>query len=442
MAEASGGERRLPQNVEAERCVLGALLLDAMAAMGALQILTPRDFYSTRHQKIFEAIQDRYDELSAVDVILVHEALQKRGLADELGAMDYLEELVRVVPTVANAEFHARIVREKSILRSLIAACTEIVQSAYESEEDAQGQLDRAEQRVFEIAQSGTGSDFVEIHEIIDSHFENIDQRRAEGLMTGFTDLDNLTTGLHPAEYVIVAGRPSMGKTSFAMNVVEAVAAQGKAVAIFSLEVSRDQLVQNLLCSFSRVDAQRLRKYALSTSDWRDLTEGANQLRQFKIFIDDTPSLSPLALKAKARRMHARHKLDLVVIDYLQLMETPGSENRQQEVSGISRSLKALSRELNVPLIAISQLSRGVESREQHKPRLSDLRESGAIEQDADLVLLLYREEYYEPDKEEARGKAEVIVAKQRNGPTGSVELAFLNQFMKFENLARREEVF
>jgi len=220
------------------------------------------------------------------------------------------------------------------------------------------------------------------------------------------------------------------------------VAARGKAVAIFSLEVSRDQLVQNLLCSFSRVDAQRLRKYALSNTDWRDLTDGANQLRQFKIFIDDTPSLSPLALKAKARRMHARQPLDLVVIDYLQLMETPGSENRQQEVSGISRSLKALSRELNVPLIAISQLSRGVESREQHKPRLSDLRESGAIEQDADLVLLLYREEYYEPDKEEARGKAEVIVAKQRNGPTGSVELAFLSQFMKFENLARREEVF
>jgi replicative DNA helicase len=442
MAEPSGGERRLPQNLDAERCVLGALLLDCTAAVGALQILTTRDFYSTRHQKIFQAIEERYNQLSAVDVILVHEVLSKRGIADELGGMDYLEELVRVVPTVANVEYHARIVREKSILRGLISTCTEIVQSAYESEEDPQGQLDRAEQRVFEIAQSGTGRDFIEIHEIIDAHFENIDQRRAEGLMTGFSDLDNLTTGLHPAEYVIVAGRPSMGKTSFAMNVVETVAARGKAVAIFSLEVSRDQLVQNLLCSFSRVDAQRLRKYALSNTDWRDLTDGANQLRQFKIFIDDTPSLSPLALKAKARRMHARQPLDLVVIDYLQLMETPGSENRQQEVSGISRSLKALSRELNVPLIAISQLSRGVESREQHKPRLSDLRESGAIEQDADLVLLLYREEYYEPDKEEARGKAEVIVAKQRNGPTGSVELAFLSQFMKFENLARREEVF
>ena len=261
--------------------------------------------------------------------------------------------------------------------------------------------------------------------------------------MTGFTDLDNMTTGLHPAEYVIVAGRPSMGKTSFAMNVVEAVALKGRRVAIFSLEVSRDQLGQNLLCSFSRVDAQKVRKSSgLSTADWQALTDGAQQLRQLKIYIDDTPGLSPLALKAKARRLHAREPLDLIVIDYLQLMETPGAESRQQEVSGISRSLKSLARELNVPLIAISQLSRGVETREQHKPRLSDLRESGAIEQDADLVLLLYREEYYQPENEEAKGKAEVIVAKQRNGPTGSVHLAFLSHFMKFENLARRNDLF
>jgi replicative DNA helicase len=441
--EPRAAERRLPQNLDAERCVLGAILLDSTAALSAFQILIPRDFYSTRHEKIFESAQALFDQLQNVDPVLVQESLARRGIAEEVGGLDYLEELVRTVPTVANAEFHARIVKEKAILRNLIATCTEVVSSAYESGEDARAQLDRAEQRVFEIGQSGITRDFVQIHEIIDDHFRRIDQCRTEGLMSGFVDLDNLTTGLHPAEYVIVAGRPSMGKTSFAMNVVQTVASQGKAVAIFSLEVSRDQLVQNLLCSFSKVDALRVRKHGgLSHGEVLKLTEGAEKLSQFKVFVDDTPSLSPLALKAKARRLHARNPLDLVVVDYLQLMETPGSESRQQEVSVISRSLKALARELNVPVIAISQLSRGVENREQHKPRLSDLRESGAIEQDADLVLLLYRQEYYEPEKEEAKGRAEVIIAKQRNGPTGSVELAFLSQFMKFENLARREDVF
>ncbi len=441
-SESKDGERRLPHNLDAEQCVLGALLLDCSAALTALQILLPRDFFSTRHQKIFEIVQALYDRISSVDTILVHEELTKLGLADELGGMDYLDELVRNVPTLANTEYYARIVREKAILRGLISACTEVVHTAYESDEDAQAQLDRAEQKVFEIRDKGASRDFVEIHEVLDAHFARIDHGGAAGIETGFTDLDNYTTGLHPSEYVIVAGRPSMGKTSFVMNVVTAVAEQGKAVAIFSLEVSREQLGQNLLCSFSRVDAQRLRKKQLSHNEWQDLTDGANRLGQLKIFIDDTPGLSPLALKAKARRLHRSQKLDLIVIDYLQLMETPGSENRQQEVSVISRSLKALARELEAPVIAISQLSRGVESREQHRPRLSDLRESGAIEQDADLVLLLYREEYYYPDKEEVKGKAEAIIAKQRNGPTGTVELTFISHFMRFENLTTRREDF
>ena len=442
MAEPKAGERRLPQNLEAERCVLGALLLDCAASMMALQLLTPQDFYSPRHLRIFEAIQVLYDQCAAVDPILAHEHLSKRGLSEETGGLDYLNDLVGAVPTVANAEYHARIVREKAILRNLIAACTDVVQGAYESHEDAQALLDRAEQRVFEIGQIGRSRDFIEIGSIIHDYFERDDTRETGGVMTRFTDLDDLTNGFHPSEYVIVAGRPSMGKTSFAMNIVQAVAQTGKAVAIFSLEVAKEQLIENLLCSFAEVDALKLRKHSISQEEWQNLVEGANQLRQFKIFVDDTPSLTPLSLKAKARRLHGRHKLDLIVIDYLQLMECPGSEGRQQEVTTISRGLKALARELSVPVIAISQLSRGVESREQHKPRLSDLRESGAIEQDADLVLLLYREEYYEPDKEEAKGKAEVIIAKQRNGPTGSIHLTFRSQFMKFGNLSRYEEVF
>jgi replicative DNA helicase len=387
-------------------------------------------------------IGELYDQCSTVDPILAHELLERRGLGQETGGLEYLNELVSSVPTVANAEYHARIVREKSILRSLIAACTEVVQSAFDSDEAPQAQLDKAEQRVFEIGQSGQARDFVEIGGLVQEIIDREDRQDFSGLMTGFRDLDDLTNGLHPSEYVIVAGRPSMGKTSFAMCVVQNVALTGKTVAIFSLEVSKEQLVENLLCSYSRVDALKMRKGTLTQEQWRTMIDGADQVRQFGIHIDDTPSLSPLALKAKARRLHVRHPLDLVVIDYLQLMENQGSESRQQEVTTISRSLKALARELNVPVIAISQLSRGVESREQHRPRLSDLRESGAIEQDADLVLLLYREEYYEPEKEEAKGKAEVIIAKQRNGPTGTVPLTFQSQFMKFDNLSRYEEVF
>jgi replicative DNA helicase len=443
--EAKGGERgerRLPQNLEAERCVLGALLLDCAASMTALQILVPRDFYSTRHLKIFEVIQALYDQLSAVDPFLVQEALTRKGIVEEVGGLEYLNELVESVPTVANAEYHARIVREKSILRNLIGTCTDLVQTSYESDEDAQAQLDRAEQRIFEIGQSGSSRDFIEISEVIHEQFQKHEHQQESGLMTGFRDLDDMTNGLHPSEYIIVAGRPSMGKTSFAMNIVQAAAKAAKTVAIFSLEVSKEQLGINLLCSFARVDALRYRKHQISSEQWQDMVAAADQLSQLKIFVDDTPGLSPLALKAKARRLHIRHPLDLLVVDYLQLMETPNSESRQQEVSLISRSLKSLARELEVPVIAISQLSRGVESREQHKPRLSDLRESGAIEQDADLVLLLYREEYYSPEKEEAKGKAEVIIAKQRNGPTGSVELTFMSQFMRFENLSRYEEVY
>ena len=432
-------ERKLPHNLEAEQSVLGALLVDFEAAAGVFQILSPADFYSPKHGRIFAAIQRLYDQHATVDEVMLHEELERLGEVEATGGLAYLDELIDRLPAAANAEYYGRIVRDKGLLRALHETCSEIVEGIYASESGAQEQQDRAEQLITDIGRRGAGRDFIPIREIIDEQFERLDDSTLEdgSLYSGYVDLDSVTTGFHPAEFIIVAGRPSMGKTTFCMNVVQNLAVAGKTIAIFSLEVSRDQLVQNLLCSFSRVDAHRLRKRSLSHQDWQQLTVGAGQLRQSAIHVDDSPGLSPLALRAKARRLHSRHPLDLVVVDYLQLMEgTGGQESRQQEISTISRGLKGLARELQVPLIAISQLSRGVENRENHKPRLSDLRESGAIEQDADLVLLLYREEYYNPDKEDVRGKAEVIVAKQRNGPTGSVHLQFTASYMRFENLA------
>jgi len=434
-------ERKLPHSLEAEQSVLGALLVDLEAACGVFQILAPDDFYSPRHARIFSAMQDLSDKHSVFDEVMLQEELEKRRELETTGGLPYLDELIERLPAASNADYYARIVRDKGVLRKLHETCGDIVEGVYESELPAQEQQDRAEQLVAEVGKIGSGRDFVPIREVIDEQFERLDSPGEKGsIYTTYGDLDAMTTGLHPAELIIVAGRPSMGKTTFCMNVVQHVAADGKAVAIFSLEVSRDQLVQNLLCTFSRIDAHRLRKRTLSEQDWLQLTTGAGQLRQAPIFIDDTPGLTPLALRAKARRLHSRHPLDLIVIDYLQLMEgAGGQESRQQEISTISRSIKGLGRELDIPVIAISQLSRGVESREGHKPRLSDLRESGAIEQDADLVLLLYREEYYKPEKEEARGKAEVIIAKQRNGPTGSVHLQFTANCMRFENLATQQ---
>ena len=430
-------DRKLPQSHEAEQWVLGSLLLDPDIAPGIFQSLTASDFYSTRHQKIFEALQQTYDQLSTVDPVLVRDRLSEQGLGDDL--MDYLNDLMASVSTVANAEYHAKALRQKSVLRHLIAGCTQIVQAAYDSEDDADAQLDRAEQSILDIRNARDSGDFVRIESVVDEQFEKL-SRKGElvGIRTGFHDLDELTTGLHPSEMIVVAGRPSMGKTTFAMNIVQNVAAAGHAVAIFSLEVGKEQLVQNLLCSLSRVDAQRFRKKDFRGSDWEHLVDGAHQLRKLSIFVDDSSNLTPLSLKAKARRLHDRHQLGLIVIDYLQLMEFPGGrENRQQEVSSISRSLKATARDLRVPVLVVSQLSRGVENRESHRPRLSDLRESGAIEQDADVVLLLYREEYYKPDDEECRGKAEVIIAKQRNGPTDTVRLTFMNKFLRFEDSYR-----
>lgn len=437
-------DKELPHGLEAEQSLLGAILVDCQAASGAFQLLTPDDFYSPRHARIFRAMLEVYDNHSTVDEILLQAELERRGEEEAAGGLDYLDELVDRLPTAANAEHYARVLRDKSILRGLVKACNEIVQGVYDSDAPARSQQDVAEQKIFEIGKHGVGRDFVRIKELIDQQFEYLDQRgdADRNVYSGFTDLDKLTTGFRPAEFIIVAGRPSMGKTSFCMNVVENAALNGKRVAIFSLEVSRDQLVQNLLGTISRVDARRIRTRSLDEDQWDRLVHGASKLCETKVYVDDTPGLTSLALKAKARRLHGRDALDLVVVDYLQLMEGSGAESRQQEISEVSRNLKGLARELDVPVIAVSQLSRSVENRESHRPRLSDLRESGAIEQDADVVLLLYRDEYYNPNKEEAKGKAEVIVAKQRNGPTGSAHLVFMNSFMRFENLSPYEEVF
>jgi replicative DNA helicase len=433
-------DRNLPHNLEAEASVLGSLLVDCKSAAGVFQLLSAEDFYSPRHAKVYTIFQALYDRHSTFDEVMALDELERQGLAASVGGIAFLEEIMQRVPAAANAELYARIVRDRAILRSLVGTCSEIIQGVFDSESAAQEQLDVAEQKVFEIGKRTMGRDFVRISDILDEHFERLGRAGSEAentVYSGFTELDGMTTGFHPAEFIIVAGRPSMGKTSFSMNVVEHAALAGKRVAIFSLEVAKDQLIQNLLCAFSKVNAHDVRKRSLSKEMWQKLIDGASRLSQTRIYVDDTPGLSPLGLKAKARRLHSREPLDMIVIDYLQLMEFGGAESRQQEISLVSRSLKSLARELSVPVIAISQLSRGVENRESHKPRLSDLRESGAIEQDADVVLLLYREEYYKPEREEAKGKAEVIIAKQRNGPTGSVNLAFLSKFMRFENLAQ-----
>ncbi len=436
-------ERQLPHNLEAEESVLGALLVDVHAAASALQILRDEDFYSPRHAQLFGLFRDLYDHHAALDEVMVIAEMERRGLAESLGGMETLAKLVERVPTVANVDYYAGVVRDKGILRALVASCSGVIQDVYESAHPPRDQLDRAEEVIFRIGESGVGPDFIDVGRLVDEYFEHLDRKSPDNdsILSGFHDLDTMTSGFRPAEFIIVAGRPSMGKTSFAMNLVEAAAREGKRVAIFSLEVSKEQLVQNLLCTYSKVDAHATRQRSLDSNQWKGLISGAAGLRDLPIYIDDSAGTTPLSLKAKARRLHARSPIDMIVIDYLQLMELGGgSESRQQEIAAVSRSLKALGRELQVPVIALSQLSRGVETRESHRPRLSDLRESGAIEQDADLVLLLYREEYYKPEKEEARGKAEVIVAKQRNGPTGSVQLVFRNHIMRFENLSRYDD--
>ena len=449
-----------PQALEAEQEILGAILKDANAIHYVIETLdTETHFYSPKHQKIYRAVLSLYERSEPCDITTVSEQMLRQGTLEEVGGRVYLVELVENVISSANVAAHSRIILEKSVARQLIATSSDIIENCYAMEKDVEELLDQAEAQIFQVSQSKQRQAFVPIKKLITGVMEEIhsyeDGGPADGLMTGFDELDKKTQGLKKGELIVLAGRPSMGKTSLAMNIAENIstrksAQKGRApgVAIFSIEMSADAIGMRLLCSMARKSQQKLRSGKISDDDWKDLTFAGTKLNEASIYIDDSPTLSALELRAKARRLKSQQDIGLIVVDYIQMMHSPGrSENRQQEIATISRSLKSLAKELELPVIAVSQLSRQVESRDNKRPQLSDLRESGAIEQDADLVMFVYREEFYvsqmdqmEPRTQakmaEVAGKAEVIIAKQRNGPTGVCHLQFEKDYARFGNLA------
>ncbi len=438
-----------PQAVEAEKAVLGAMLIEREAQARVLDMLDENSFYNPAHKSIFRMVARLFSQGAAIDVVTVGEALKNERLLNDIGGASYLTDLTHVLPTAANVEHYARLVKDKAILRQLIAVSTKIVSAAYQQQEDPAAILDEAEHQIFSIAQSKAEKGFVSVGELVHDVIETVEklyQRKAHvtGIATGFSELDTMSSGLQPSNLIIVAGRPSMGKTSFALNIAEHAAIQNKLpVAVFSLEMSREELMMRMLCSQARVDAHKVRRGYLEKKYWNTLTASASQIAQAPIYIDDSSSLSILEMRARARRLAAELSakgtpLSLVLVDYLQLMRGAGRvESRQQEISEISRNLKGLARDLRVPVIALSQLSRRPEEKgREGKPQLSDLRESGAIEQDADMVAFIYREEVYKPQEIDLQGKAKILIAKQRNGPTGEFELAFIREYTKFENLA------
>jgi len=437
-------ERMPPQNLEAEQSVLGSMLIEDNAILRAAELLRPDDFYREAHRHIFEAILYLNEKGEAVDLVTVSDRLRQVGLLEPSGGLSYITNLTTIVPTAANVEYYARIVEEKAVLRNLIRAATEIVAKGYAGKEEVEVILDEAEQLIFQVSQRREYQGYVSIRDILEETFERIEYLYAHkggvtGVPTGFTDLDRLTSGLQPSDLIVIAARPSMGKTMFCLNMARNAAVHHKiAVALFSLEMAKEQLVQRLLCLEAGVDGHRLRTGFLADSDWPKLSTALGQLSEAPIFIDDTPAQSVMEVRAKSRRLKAECNLGLVVVDYLQLMHVRGrSESRQQEISEISRSLKSMARELKVPVVAASQLSRAVEARNDKRPLLSDLRESGAIEQDADVVAFIYRDSYYNKDSDKGN-IAEIIVAKQRNGPTETVELVFLKESGRFMDLERR----
>jgi len=449
---AVASDRIPPQNIEAEISVLGAILQDPQALLKAMEVLRPADFYKEAHRKIFNACIDLFDRNEPVDLVTLANELMRRKQLEEVGGSSVLSALVDAVPTAANVAYHARIVKDKALLYSLIQKATAVVSRAYADKDDVDEVLDWAEQQIFEISQDKISRSFVPVKSVLKGTFQLIEKlydrkSHVTGIPTGFRRFDEMTAGLQPSELVVVAGRPSMGKTSFSLNIAQHAAIQERIpVAIFSLEMSKEQLVQRMLCSVASVDSHKLRTGYLSDADWPKLTTGAGRLSESPIFIDDTPGISLLEMRAKARRLKAEQGLSLVIIDYLQLISGRGRvESRQQEISEISRSLKAMAKELDVPVVALSQLSRAVESRQPPRPQLSDLRESGAIEQDADVVTFLYRPAFYRTRKEDELDEpedntTEVIIGKQRNGPTGTVHLAFLREYTRFEDQERERE--
>lgn len=440
-------EQRIPpQNVEAEQAVLGAMLLSHDAVIVAMEKLQSQDFYRDVHRIIFEAMEHLHRENKEIDVITLPDELKRMKKLDDVGGLEYVLNLPNLVGSAANIEYYANIVAEKALARNLISTCTELTTEAYDGQKETEALLDDAERRILQLSDTKNRGDFASVGAVVEVTLDKItklyeNKAGLTGLPTGFRDLDRMTSGLQPSDLILVAARPSMGKTAFTLNIAQNVGVrQHKTVAFFSLEMSQEQLVQRLLCQIAHIDSQKLRTGQLnSDEEWTRLTDACDKLYESPIYIDDTPGISVAEMRSKARRLESEHGLDLIIVDYLQLMQGRNAESRQQEISEISRSLKALARELKVPLIALSQLSRSVESRQDKRPMLSDLRESGALEQDADIVSFLYREDYYDKETENQH-ITEVILAKHRNGPVGSVKLYFKNEFTLFLNLDTQHE--
>ena len=447
-------ERVPPQNIEAEQAVLGAMLIDKEAIAKATELLSADDFYREAHRVIFSAMLELYNKNEAVDMVTVTEILKRDNKLEDIGGIAYITSLANVVLTAANVKYHAEIVAEKSVLRQLVRVSTEIAAMGYEANDDVGTLLDTAESRILEISNRKKKADFTPINDILMDSVQSIESLLQNkggltGLPAGFADLDKLTSGLHPSDFIILAARPSMGKTALALNIVQnvalrahkAIGGEPRSVAFFSLEMSKEQLVNRMLCAEAGIDSQRLRVGEMHDEDWTHLWDACDTMSRAKIYIDDTAGITAMEMRSRARRLKAEHGLDLIVVDYLQLMQGSGKRNnsgdRQQEVSEISRSLKALARELDVPVLALSQLSRSVESRQVKRPMLSDLRESGSLEQDADIVAFLDREDYYNPETENKH--TELIIAKHRNGPVDTVNLFFQKQFTKFVGFTKRE---
>jgi replicative DNA helicase len=434
-----------PQNMDAEQSVIGGILLDNHALNSVLEILNVSDFYSEAHRKIFAAIIELYDKNQPSDLITLSNILKSKNQLDQAGGISYLASLTDNVPSSANIGHYSRIVKEKSILRKLIGTATDILSKSYTSGAEVDTLLDEAEHAIFEISENKIRPTFSPFKTIIKESFKTIEKlhERKElvtGVPTGFMEIDDMTSGLQKSDLIIIAGRPSMGKTAFALNIAEYAALEAQIpVALFSLEMAKEQIALRMLSSVARIDSQRIRRGFLGEADWPKLVAAAGRLSEAPIFIDDTPAVTVLEMKAKARRLKSEVDLGLIILDYLQLMRSGGyKESREQEISEISRSLKALAKELSVPVVALSQLNRKVEDRTNKRPQMADLRDSGAIEQDADLIAFIYRDEIYNKSEENPeKGMAEIIIGKQRNGPTGLTKLAFQEKFARFENLAR-----
>lgn len=432
-----------PQNVEAEQSVVGSMILDKDAIATVSEIIIADDFYRNDHREIFEAIIDIYDQSRPVDIVTLIDRLKQRDTLDSVGGVEYITYVATGVPTTANVKYYAKIVEEKSLLRKLIKSASEIVNMGYEASDDVSNIMDAAEKNIFDLMQKKESKGVHPIREILVETINRIEESyknkgKISGVAAGFADLDRKTSGFQPSDLVIIAARPAMGKTSFVLNIAEHAALHGKVpVAIFSLEMSKEQLVNRMLCSEALVDSQKVKTGMLDDDDWQKIARSVGPLSEAPIYIDDTAGISIMEIRAKCRRLKMKKNIGLVIIDYLQLMQGRGKiESRQQEISDISRSLKILAKEINIPILALSQLSRSAETRTDHRPMLSDLRESGAIEQDADMVMFLYRDDYYKPDSDK-KNIAEVIIAKNRNGSTGTVDLVWMGQYTKFGDLEK-----